>query len=277
MKLYCEKYDPNNPGMHEVFNRMYKTISIVDGYGISSNMVAACGEDFRRYLKYGAKVATTKKSRLVLVESNRSRCERISDGLTKLRRKMISRDYPLDTAYTNVLNRSQVVHGNIFTYESIPNIKISQAARVEDLGLGCRFDKLVYKAIGRLDTQRELWNCNKKSGKRLLKAQILDGSRKMVGDHRCFRLLQQYVALLGARLGGINGALPSSRFDDDLSDDYIFRNGRSLGIYTDKNSKHKCKVYKHEVEFLDPGRILTMDLYSYTNGGNMLSCLVIYR
>lgn len=277
MAAYCEKYDPNNPGMCEVFNRIYNTIETVEGTGIASNVVAACGENMARYLGYGAKIAKTKKSRLVLVELDEARYHRISGELKKLKSTSSPRNYSTDKVYANVVDRAQIMLGNILTYESLPGIKIPRQARVEDLGLGCRFDKLIYKAIGRLDTQRELGGYNSKSGKRLLKAQILDGSRKRVGDQRCLRLLQQYVSILGAKLGGINGVLPSSREEDDLNDSYIFRNGRFIGDYFDKKSGHKCTVYKHYVDFVDPGRIVTMDLYTYTNGGSMLSCVLVYR
>lgn len=265
---YCEKYDKYNPGMKEVFDRMYGAIS---DHGIKSNMVAACGEDLVRYLTYAANAVTihTKKGQVILVEQNRARYNNLKSELEKLK-------YPIGIIGKAAL-RTTILHGNILTYEDIPGFPLKNPARIEDLGLGIRFDKLIRKAIGRLDTQRENYTVSRRSGKYFKKAQILDGSRKYVSDQRCFRLLQQYFSILDASLGGINGVLPSSRMSDEETSDFIFRCGKSLGIYEDNITGHKCRVFEHEVEFIDPGRIVDVKLYTYINGGSMLSCVVVYR
>ena len=252
---YCNKYDPKGKGTKYVFDSIFKTIKDA---GFTSNVVAACGEDIDRYIDYGFSIATTSKSKVILVERDSARFHRLKAKADKKN-----------------LKRLQVVYGNIFTYEDIPGIRLKRASRVEDLGIGIRFDKLVNRAIGRLDQQQ---GSITGEGRYLLKAQILDGSRKWVSDTRAFRLLQQYFSLLDARLESINGWLPSSRWDDkDCYDDTIFRHGKELITYKDNLRACKCKVYKHDVEFNEMGRIIQVKLFSSINGGSMLTCLVIYR
>jgi len=250
---YCEKYDPDNYGLKYVFNKFYKTMNEM---GIVSNVVASCGEDFDRYVKYALSIAKTASSRITFVENNANRFKRLKRKANKLG-----------------LDRLQILHGDITTYESLPGIKLKWPSRVEDLELGVRFDKLIYKVMPRLDLQR---NAGGTSGRYRLKAQIIGGARKYVSDDRAFRLLQQYFSLLGAKLAGINGHLPASRHDDNF-DSNVFFYGREIAKYTGKKLKWTYKVYEHETEFLDLGRIISVKLLSYTNGGNMLCCLVIYK
>lgn len=258
---YCEKYDVYNPGMIVVFNKIYSEIF---KQGTKSNMVAACGEDWYRYLKYATQIVSPPKAKLVLVERDLSRYRRIKKGLARTRKNM---NTFLEPDLHKTLKKTKVLHGDILTYESIPGIPIKGPSRIEDIGLGCRFDKLIYRALGRIDSQQKGYAWNAKSGRYFKKAQILDGSRRKMKDGECFELLHLYFSMLGAKLQYINRR----------SMGHIFRYGKDLGTYSDPITKHTCRVYEHALEFYKIGRIVSVKIYTYTNGGSMLSCLVVYR
>jgi hypothetical protein len=272
---YCEKYSETNMGMVDVFGRIYERLGKLK---VNSNVVAVCGEDIYRYLYYAHDIARAPKARIIFVEKEMNRYKRLK-GILKILKDAgpnagLGCHLGIAPEILCAAQKAIVLHGNILTYEDIPGYPLNKSARVEDLGLGIRFDKLINRAIGRLDTQKTLYNLT------LKKVQILDGSRKRVNDQQCFRLLQQYFSILGADLSSINGVLPCSRWDDEdksAQENWIFRCGKDIGTYTDDITGHKCSVAEHKVEFLKPGHIIDTKLYTYTNGGSMLSCLVVYK
>jgi hypothetical protein len=250
---YCEKYDHENPGTEYVFDDFYDTLYEI---GMKSNLVAACGENIGRYIGYADKIAGHSSAKIVFMENDKERHARLQTCFDELFSDHI------------IYKRTQILLGDIFTYDSAQDIILKKASRLEDLGIGIRYDKLMPWAMARLGRQLTGTGSHNK-----FKAQMIDGSRKRVSEESCIMWLQMYLNVIGAELKSING-IPVKNADAY----WIFRNGEQVATYVDELNKNRtCRVYSHSVKFKRTGRLVMLKLFSYINGGSMFSSLLVYR
>jgi hypothetical protein len=107
------------------------------------------------------------------------------------------------------------------------------------------------------------------------KAQMIDGSRMRVSDCKSILLQQAYLGVIDAELESINGIPVEDAKDESL---HIFQRGECVATYEDKlRHNFTCNVYSHTLTFRRTGRLELMKLFTYINGGSMLSSLLVYR
>lgn len=244
---YCNKYDPYNDGTRFVFGYFY---TLLNNLGVKSNVVAVCGENIEEYIKYAFTIATTNKSRIYFVEKDFRRYKRLIRKAKNMK-------------------RLKVLYGNVLTYEDLPGCHLKFSARVEDMGIGLRFDKMVYRMIGRLDEQKQ----QNQDGCRALKykAQIFDGSRRYVSNKKAFASLQEYLKVVGSEIKSINGFHANSKNIKSM-----FAKGTQVLRFINKKGKISC-VRGHHVKFKKRGKIVDFRLFTHTNGSSMITSILVYK
>ena len=253
---YCNKYCPNNKGTRLVFDIIYN--KILPAYGISGNFYATPGENIEAYLNYATYILRLGNSKAVFVENDLRRFNRLKKRLKKSTHPTAS--------------KIEIVYGNIMNHEGIINLsKASKATRIEDYGLGLGVAPLLRMLIPQLDRQRNLTSVHHETGKRLLKTQIFDASMRPISSDNCVKLLNQYLDVINTKIVSINGQKPG-RLDN------LFRAGKIVKTYVDKKRPHQVqKVRKHMVKLADNKREPELHLYTYCNGGYMLTGVLVYR
>ena len=239
---YHEKYDHKNSGTVFVFDTMYAKLYKM---GVKSNLIACCGEDAERYIKY-AQMICTPRARSFFVELEKERYDRISAAVKEK-------------------DRITAIHGDVFQYDKNSLYPMTTSARVEDLGLGIGIRELIYQAMPRLFYQKK--TCHQYHWK----AQILDGAIRQVGKDVIVGLYRKYLAVLRLDIASINGHSPLS------SKCLATGSAECIHSYTDASTGRTGKVYEHTIKLQANKRKAELYMYSCLNGSPMLQSLIIYK
>lgn len=241
-KVYFDKYDPENEGLRQVFDFIYRYE--VRNYGIKSNMVAVSGESIDKYIDLYIPEVIGNIGKAIIMELHVPRLRRIKEVLK--------------ASKTKLKDRIKILRGTIIDYEHNPLVNkfIKTPARFLDLGIGTGINDLT--ALGRLmlHSQQKVFKNKKK------KVIILNAARRGVSDANCIRCLNSFLEPIGQRIVLINGR-------SILKTKGIFTHGIPFSKESNYSSRHKVVLEGH--------RQAQLTLYTYTNGSSMLTAVLKYR
>lgn len=252
--LYHEKYDPNNVGTTYVFDKFYEILEKT--YKIRSNMIACCGENVERYIKYAKKICKY-STQAFFIENDRERYERINSAV-------------------HGINNINTMLGNVFSYVENPSYNMNNPCRVQDIGIGIGNKELIEKAISLIGSQnRGCTQTENKSGLRQWKAQILDGAIRQKKKLLAINAYDKYLRTMNLYLKSINGFDISIHKYREIALDPD--KNRIVKKYPDKSTNRTGKVYKHEVVLHNNRKEAKMYMFSCLNGSEMLQSMLVYR
>lgn len=250
------KYDETNQGTQYVFNNFYKKIN---DKKIDSTLVACPGKDVDRYIKYVSMVCQSPNTKAYFFENKDDHYELIEQKLRN--------------SWDRTKLKIELVKGDITTYDSQLGIK---PVRVEDIGIGSGMSRLTYEAALRLSRQSSKTHRNKKENSDgEYKVQILNMSLRWSSKERIFHLLSDiYLNVIETGIKSFNGIDPTKHLDLFTKVEHA----EKVLSYEDKIGRN-CNVYKHKIELNPSKRFneVSLDMYTYVNGSNMLQTMLMYR
>lgn len=209
--------------------------------GTKSSLLACCGKDVHRYERYIDMICTPHKAVGYIMENNKDTYNLIKEQVSNKKVKL--------------------KYGDVFNFEN--TFSKNHPVRVEDIGLGIGIQDMLVLAAGRLCKQKKITN-------KRIKAQILCGSLRRTSHDTTVEMLKLYISVMKTRILSINNI-------NIKEGGRVLQFGAPVKYYEDPITKWKCQLIKHRVELSHNKRDISMDVFTYMNGGHMLQLMTTFK